>query len=228
MEQLLSLVGINSFKNAVYTFKSKSIDLLGDDEPLNIIPQIETWELEGGYRYLNLLIKVDDSWSTAFSVSYIKGNLFDITKIGNYIGERLVHSIDLSFMDGYEEGDSYFFSLDYNNSEKVLKFILEMLGDLVLESETVKDLSFTVYAPYKAFNQLKDNIEENVKDNNDPDEVKEVAQIFMEYHGEDYRSILFSDSRLVFREIEEQEIADLIEDIMFEYFSEDEVLVDQD
>lgn len=228
MEQFLTLLGIKKFTNSIYTFKSKKVDILGDDDPILITPQIEMWEVEGGYKNLNILIKVDESWSTALSIKYIDNDLYDSTKIGNYIGEKFTHQVELSFMNGFEDDDSYYFSSDYKTTEKILKLLLDLLGKLELDSEIVKEIPTPIYIPYKAYYELKNNIEENVKDRSDIEEVTEVAQIYMEYHGEDYRAILFSDSRLIFRSEEDQIIVDLIEDIMFEYFSEDEVLVEDD
>lgn len=228
MEQQLVELGINKFSNSIYTFKSKKVDILGDDEPLEITPQIEMWEIEGGYKNLNILIKVEESWSTALSIKYIGNDLYNSTKIGNYIGEKFTHQIELSFMNGFEEDDSYYFSSNYKTTEKILKLLLDLLGSLVIDNVVVKEIPTPIYIPYKAYYELKDNIEENVKDRSDIDEVTEVAQIFMEYHGEDYRALLFTDSRLIFRSEEDQLLVDLIEDIMFEYFYEDEVLVEND
>lgn len=225
MNRLLTSVGINEFENAIYKFDTKCVDLLGDGDPMFLTPQIETWELEGGYRYLQVLIKVDDNWSTTFSANYNNEELFDCTKVADYIAEQLVHKVNLSFMDGFEEDDSYYFTAEYSESKEVLQFLLELLGDINIESKEKKDLSYMVYAPFKAFNQLKDNIEENVKDRADLEEVKEVMVIFMEYHGEDYRSVLFGDCKLIFRDEYDLELIDLIEDVMFESFSEDEVLI---
>ncbi len=228
MIKYLNKIGITDFKNAKYTYKTKKVDILGDGSPFDTKTQIETWELEGGYRYINISIGVDDEWSTAFSARYTSNALFDTTKIGNYIGEKLMFKYELSFMDGYEEDESYYFTSEYNNTIEVLKSLITTLGKLELESEEVKDTSFTVYSPYKAFNQLKNNILENVKDLSDIEEVKEVAEIFMEHHGEDYRSILFSDSRLIYISDDDLKYVDMIENLMYEYFSEDEVLLDED
>lgn len=225
MNRLLTTTGISDFENAIYKFKTINIDLLGDEDGIEITPQIETWELEGGYRFLQILIKVEDNWSTAFSANYNKENLFDSTKIAYYIAERIINKVNLSFMDGFEEEDSYYFTSDYADSKEVLLFLLQILGDMELESKELKDLSHMIYSPYKAFNQLKDNIDENVKDHKDIEEVKEVMEIFMEHHGEDYRSVLFGDCKLIFKEEKDLEIIDLIEDVMFESFSEDEVLI---
>lgn len=227
MEQLLTLLGIKNFTNSKYTFKPKKVDILGDDDPILITPQIEIWEVEGGYKNLNILIKVDESWSTALSIKYINNDLYDSTKIGNYIGDQFTHQLELSFMNGFENDDSYYFSSDYDTSKQIFKLILDLLGSLEIDNVVVKEVP-TSYVPYKAYYLLKDNIEENVKDRTDIEEVIEVAQIFMEYHGEDYRALLFNDSRLIFRSEEDQIIVDLIEDIMFEYFNEDEVLVEDD
>ena len=86
MIQYLSKLGINEFKNAKYIFVTKKVDLLGDGSPFDTKTEIETWELEGGYKYLNISIGVDDVWSTAFSARYIDTRLFDTTKAEREFG----------------------------------------------------------------------------------------------------------------------------------------------
>ncbi len=228
MIEYIKDLGITTFKNAVYKYKTKKIEILGDGTFYNTDVEITTGVFEGGYNFINILLGVDDEWSTAFTMNFIKEKLFDTTKIADYIGEQFVHKIQLSFMDGMDDYDSYYFTPSYSNSLIVLEGFLKILGPLELISTEENDMQLKDFAPFKSFYQLKENILETVKDLDDDDEVKESMEIFMEFKGEEFRTELFFDSRLIYEDETDQRLAELIEDVMYDSFNEDEVLLDEE
>ncbi|WP_271783376.1 hypothetical protein [Aquimarina algiphila] len=232
MEKYLEPLGITEFKNAKYVFKPVEIDLWGEKKGGTLI-EIENWELEGGYRYLEINANINDAWTMAFSAGYMDDRLFEKTKIGDDVGKHNFHTIDLHHMDGFSELDSYFYTSDYNDSIHVLNELLMKFGNLELDKEEEKDLSNAVYIPFDAMKTLKNHLLVKIKDFSSEEEIEEVTIAFMENQGEEYRSDLYSDSKLIYKddfweneELKEHYLHEQIEDFIQMNFDEDEVFFD--
>jgi len=228
MTDILVKLGIKQFINSSYIFKPKDIDLFNNGTIYNTNIEVETWELKNGYKYININLGVDNNWSTALSVKFKDETLFDKTIIADYIGERIEHRLELSLIKGNDDFDSYYFTSDYNKTREVFYYLISLLGELELQSQKDKDLSDLDYEPYSAFNRLIENIEVYVKDKSDIDELIDVITLFLESEGEDYRAQLFLDHKLIYTKDLHIQITQIIEDIMYEEFFDDEILLEED
>ncbi|WP_025739731.1 hypothetical protein [Aquimarina pacifica] len=233
MEQYLQPLGINEFENRKYIFEANNLNLGSEVTAEKATVEIDTWELKGGYRYLNITINLGDSFIEALGISYKENTLFDKTKIADSIGKNNFHTIDLDHWDGISELECYFYTENHDDSVHVLTELIKMLGDLELVDKQEKDLSEVTYEPFTASNMLKEHLLANVTDFSSDEEIEKVAVDFMEAQGQAYRSDLYSDSKLIYQEgfwgKEESpmcSIHEYIEEFIEMNFEEDEIFFD--
>lgn len=196
MYKKLIPLGITEFKNVKYTFKPKNIDLWGGEEEGETTVVISAIEFEGGYKSLSIDTAINDVDITSFSTGFKDDSLFEKTKINTRIGKHHFHSIELMHVDGFSEEDSFFYTTEFNDSVAVLKDLLNIFGELELDSVEAEDMSNVKYVPFRAINLLKEHLNSKFLGNfsSREDVYKEVIS-FMEDQGEDFRSDLLEDSR---------------------------------